>query len=122
MNTATEQPDARTDAPSPRVESIEVRTFTVPMEVEEADGTLRWDSTTAIVVLARSGEHEGLGYCYGDVAVAELIRSKLVDLIEGAAVMSPPASWAGMQRKLRNAGRPGWGRWRSARSTSLSGT
>ena len=92
-----------------KVGGLEVRTFTVPLEEPESDGTLTWDSTTAVVVTAFAGEHRGLGYSYCDRAVATLIESKLVDLVVGGSAMRPPAAHAAMQHELRNAGRPGIG-------------
>ena len=106
---AAEQVEARNDAAGARVEGVETQVFTVPLEQPESDGTFTWDSTTAIVVTASAGSHQGLGYAYGDRAVATLIDSKLADLVEGVEAMRPPAAHAAMQYKLRNAGRPGVG-------------
>ena len=36
--------------PSPRIDRLEVAVYTVPTQGPEADGTLRWDATTAVVV------------------------------------------------------------------------
>lgn len=92
-----------------RVDRIETRVFTVPLEQPESDGTLTWDATTAVVVTAFAGEERGLGYTYGDRAVATLIESKLASLVRGAEAMRPPAAHAAMQHVLRNACRPGVG-------------
>jgi L-alanine-DL-glutamate epimerase-like enolase superfamily enzyme len=94
---------------STRVEGVEVSAYTVPTDSPESDGTLRWNSTTMIVVEATGGGERGLGYTYGDVSVGVFIGSKLAGEVEGADAMSPPAAWAAMQRAIRNAGRPGVG-------------
>ncbi|MBA3422347.1 MAG: mandelate racemase [Thermoleophilaceae bacterium] len=91
------------------VETVRVSAYDVPMEETESDGTLEWGSTTMILVEVEAGGERGLGYTYGDVSVAHLIESKLVAEIEGADALSPPAAWARMQAKIRNAGRPGVG-------------
>jgi hypothetical protein len=91
------------------VEGLEVSVFTVPTEEPESDGTLQWDSVTMIVVEARGGGDAGLGYTYGDEAVAAFITSKLGDVVKGADALSPPAAWAAMQEAIRNAGHPGVG-------------
>jgi L-alanine-DL-glutamate epimerase-like enolase superfamily enzyme len=91
------------------VEDLEVVACTVPTDEPESDGTLEWDSTTIVIVEAYGGGQTGLGYTYGETAVAELIRSKLEDVVSGADAMSPPAAQARMQAALRNAGRPGIG-------------
>src|SRR5205823_6458631 len=51
----------------------------------------------------------GLGYTYGDAAVAQLIESKLAPLSRGMDALAPPAVWARMQEALRNVGQPGVG-------------
>ena len=94
---------------SARVDRIEVSAFTVPSDSPESDGTLRWDSTTMVLVEVTGGGERGLGYTYGDVSVGTFIESKLATEVEGADAMSPPASWARMQHAIRNAGRPGVG-------------
>ncbi|HEV2074753.1 MAG TPA: enolase C-terminal domain-like protein [Thermoleophilaceae bacterium] len=91
------------------VESLEVSVYTVPLEDEESDGTLEWSSVTMILVEVTAGGQTGLGYTYGDQAVATLVRSKLADHVEGADALCPEAAWASMQRAIRNAGRPGVG-------------
>jgi L-alanine-DL-glutamate epimerase-like enolase superfamily enzyme len=91
------------------VERIEVSAYTVPTDSLESDGTLRWDSTTMVVVEATGGGERGLGYTYGDVSVGKFAESKLAGEVEGADALSPPAAWAAMQKAIRNAGRPGVG-------------
>jgi L-alanine-DL-glutamate epimerase-like enolase superfamily enzyme len=91
------------------VEALEVFAYTIPTDAPESDGTLRWDSTTVIVVEAMGGGGCGLGYTYGDVSMGRLIESKLAGAVRGRDVMGVQSSWAGMQRALRNAGRPGAG-------------
>jgi L-alanine-DL-glutamate epimerase-like enolase superfamily enzyme len=91
------------------VSRVDVAAYTVPLEEEESDGTLAWDSSTCVVVHVHAGDHVGLGYTYGPTAVAELIESKLAAAVEGCDELAPQAAWAAMQRALRNAGRPGVG-------------
>jgi L-alanine-DL-glutamate epimerase-like enolase superfamily enzyme len=91
------------------VERLEVSAYTVPTDSPESDGTLKWDSTTMILVEAHGGGKWGLGYTYGDISVGKFIESKLVSEVEGTDALSPPGAWAAMQRAIRNAGRPGVG-------------
>jgi L-alanine-DL-glutamate epimerase-like enolase superfamily enzyme len=89
-----------------------VHAFEIPTDGpdgREQDGTLTWESTTIVLVEARSGGAVGVGYTYGEVAVARLIESKLTSLAEGADALAPAALWPRMQAALRNAGRPGAG-------------
>jgi L-alanine-DL-glutamate epimerase-like enolase superfamily enzyme len=91
------------------VERIEVSAYTVPTDSPESDGTLRWDSTTMVLVEAIGGGERGIGYTYGDVSVGKFIESKLAETVRDADAMSPPSAWAAMQSTIRNAGRPGVG-------------
>ncbi len=100
---------SETTATDVAVERLEVSAYTVPLETEESDGTLVWDSTTMILVEASGGGKKGLGYTYGDVSVGKFIESKLVEQAEGTDALSPPVAWAAMQEAIRNAGRPGVG-------------
>ena len=93
----------------PEIAGLDVAAYEVPTDEPESDGTLEWASTTAVVVEATAGGERGLGYTYGDVAVAGLIESKLVSAVVGMDALSPPAAWAAMQRSIRNAGQPGVG-------------
>jgi L-alanine-DL-glutamate epimerase-like enolase superfamily enzyme len=92
-----------------KVESLTVSAYTVPTDAPESDGTMKWDSTTMILAEATGGGERGLGYTYGDVSTGKLIESKLAAVARGQDAMNVQASWAAMQRALRNAGRPGVG-------------
>lgn len=91
------------------VEDLRVSAYTVPTDSPESDGTLAWDSTTMVLVEVEGGGATGLGYTYGDVSVATMIRLKLEGVVAGADALRPPAVWAAMQTAIRNAGRPGVG-------------
>ena len=94
------------------VDEVRVHAFKIPTdgpEGTEQDGTLDWDSTTMVLVEARSGPVTGLGYTYAETAVATLIASKLAVLVQGHDALAPAAAWPRMQAALRNAGRPGAG-------------
>jgi len=86
---------------------INVKTFTIPTDFPESDGTLEWDRTTIVLVEVSGGGKQGLGYTYADTATATLIHDMLVPHIKGIDAMSPPAAYAAMWRLLRNHGRPG---------------
>lgn len=95
-----------------RVEAVEVHAFEIPTDGPggtEQDGTLEWDSTTLVLVVARAGSRAGIGYTYADVSVAALIESALAPMLPGSDALAPPAAWQRMSAALRNAGRPGAG-------------
>ncbi len=89
------------------IEHIEVGAYTIPTDAPEGDGTLRWDSTTIVVVHAYAGDRVGLGYTYADVSTAKLIATKLARVLEGLDAASPRSAWAAMIKATRNLGRPG---------------
>src|SRR5436189_1060228 len=88
---------------------MRVHTFEIPTDEPESDGTLAWDSTTAIVVEIEAAGQVGLGYTYADASAAQLIESKLAPLIDEHDPMSPPATWLRMREALRNVGQQGLG-------------
>ena len=91
------------------VDGLSVVAYEIPTDAPESDGTLEWESTTLVLVEARAGGETGLGFTYGDVAVATLIDSKLASIAEGADALAPAAVWQRMRAALRNAGQPGVG-------------
>ena len=74
------------------IDSVEVSAYTVPTDAPEADGTISWDSTTMVLVRARSGDVEGIGWTYGPTACATLISDKLAGLVQGRSAMDVPGS------------------------------
>jgi L-alanine-DL-glutamate epimerase-like enolase superfamily enzyme len=89
------------------ISRVEVAAFTVPTDAPEGDGTLRWDSTTIVVVHAHGGGCVGLGYTYADVSTARLIEHTLAGIVEGFDATAPRAAWSAMVAGTRNLGRPG---------------
>jgi L-alanine-DL-glutamate epimerase-like enolase superfamily enzyme len=89
------------------IQSVDVSSYKVPTDYPESDGTLKWDSTTMVLVRVSVGGERGLGYTYGDDAVAQLIHGKLAKEIKGMDSMSPQSIYQEMWRKIRNLGRPG---------------
>jgi L-alanine-DL-glutamate epimerase-like enolase superfamily enzyme len=100
-------PEAPPTLVSPVVDRLDVRSYTVPTDHPESDGTFEWDSTTITVVLAHSGDVAGLGYTYGDAACATLIRSTLADAVVGRSAFSVAMAWQAMVAGCRNIGVPG---------------
>ncbi|MFG2247167.1 enolase C-terminal domain-like protein [Spirillospora sp. NPDC048823] len=75
----------------------------------EEDGTLRWNSTTVILVEVQAEGHTGIGYTYGDVSVAAFVESTLASIVRGGDALTPAVAWHRMFAGIRNAGRPGAG-------------
>lgn len=89
------------------IEKVTVEIYRIPTDYPESDGTLRWDSTTMVLVQAKASGKRGLGYSYADTATGKLIDRLLAGVVEGRDVMAIPACWEAMVRRTRNLGRPG---------------
>jgi len=89
------------------IRTVTVGAFKVPTDSPESDGTLEWDATTMVVVEAEAGAETGLGYTYGDAAIAEFIRDHLIPVVSDRDVFDVPMAWNAMQHAVRNLGRPG---------------
>lgn len=88
------------------IKTVRVSAFTVPTDLPEADGTFSWNKTTMILAEIAAGNQTGLGYTYGDDAVALLIHKAFSKLLEGKDAFSIAESWSEMLWKVRNIGRP----------------
>ncbi|MEU9762309.1 enolase C-terminal domain-like protein [Streptomyces sp. NPDC047985] len=91
----------------PLVDAVAATAYTVPTQTPEADGTLAWDSTTLVLVRARSGGSTGLGYTYGAPAAARVVDDLLAGTVTGLRAWDPPGANEAMRRAVRNAGFPG---------------
>jgi len=94
------------------IDTVEVAAYTIPTDGpdgKESDGTLEWSSTTIVIAEVSAGGETGLGYTYGDVAVAHLIASKLKECLAGKDALATCALWSEQISALRNLGVPGLG-------------
>jgi L-alanine-DL-glutamate epimerase-like enolase superfamily enzyme len=89
------------------IEKIAVEIYRIPTNLPESDGTLKWDSTTLVLVRVRAGGLTGLGYTYADTATGKLIHDLLAKVVEGRDAMGIPACWEAMVARTRNLGRAG---------------
>lgn len=81
--------------------------FTIPTDFPESDGTIKWDSTTLVLVEIEGGGKQGLGYTYADATAADFINNTLKEIVLGADVMDIPAAYAAMLVAIRNVGTNG---------------
>lgn len=89
------------------IEAVSVRTYKVPTETPESDGTLEWSSTTMVYVEIRAGGKTGMGYTYGSAAVGRLIEDDLAGVLRTSDALQTQARWADLVAKVRNNGREG---------------
>lgn len=86
---------------------LSARAYVIPTDAAEGDGTLAWSKSTIVVAYAAHDGVTGLGYTYGPAAAAGIITDMLAPAVYGTDPDNVPAAWVAMQRRLRNAGRPG---------------
>src|SRR5437763_3883167 len=89
------------------VRELTAAAYEIPTDQLEADGTLAWSSTVMVVIRARAGNAEGLGWTYASRAAKTVVDEKLADVIEGSDALDVPAANEHMQRACRNLGQPG---------------
>lgn len=56
------------------IDQIVVSAYTIPTDAPEADGTLEWNSTALVLIEIRTGDVVGLGYTYGNAAIARTAK------------------------------------------------
>jgi L-alanine-DL-glutamate epimerase-like enolase superfamily enzyme len=91
------------------VAHVRATAYRVPTDAPESDGTFAWDATTLVVVEVEGGGAHGLGYTYGDAAVARIASGALATAVEGTDVLDTGAAHAAAEAALRNIGRTGPG-------------
>ena len=90
------------------IESLEVSAYKIPTEdPEESDGTLKWTSTTMVLVEVHAAGETGIGYTYGNAGIAQVISGSLKDALVKKDALQTAARYADMVAKIRNDGREG---------------
>ncbi len=89
------------------IDRVEVDIYTVDTPATEADGTLHWDATTAVVVHAHAGGAAGLGWTYSTPAAAAVITEELSPVVTGRDAFDIVGAWRAMHRSCRNFGTRG---------------
>src|ERR1700733_11215115 len=93
----------------PVVEDLDAAVYVVPPDAPEADGTLAWDKTTLVLVTARAGGQQGIGWSYTAAAAASVVTGILSPVVAGRSALDVAGANEAMTRALRNVGRPGIG-------------
>ena len=91
------------------VAGVHATAYTMPTDAPESDGTFAWDRTTLVVVEVEGAGERGLGYTYGDAAVAGIAAGALAKAVEGMDALDVGAAHAAAEAALRNIGRTGPG-------------
>jgi L-alanine-DL-glutamate epimerase-like enolase superfamily enzyme len=91
----------------PTITQVRVSAFKIPTATPESDGTLKWETTTLVLVEVDGGGKTGIGFSYADTATAKLIHGKLADIIIGRNALAVSDCRDAMITAIRNLGRPG---------------
>jgi L-alanine-DL-glutamate epimerase-like enolase superfamily enzyme len=86
------------------ITGMEASAYVIPATTPESDGTLEWESTTLVLTEIHAAGQTGIGYTYGDPAIAPFIHRRLRPLIEQQDPLSIPLLWESMIRAIRNEG------------------
>jgi L-alanine-DL-glutamate epimerase-like enolase superfamily enzyme len=91
----------------PEVTALDAAVYIIPTDAPEADGTLAWDKTTMVLVTARAGGEQGIGWSYTSRAAAAVVGELLADTVTGRNAFDVSGAAEAMARQVRNVGRPG---------------
>jgi L-alanine-DL-glutamate epimerase-like enolase superfamily enzyme len=89
------------------VTRVAARTYTIPTDAPESDGTITWDATTMVTAEVEVGGEIGFGYTYCDRSAAGLIEGALSAALLGKDALAIETCWSSMNARIRNVGRPG---------------
>lgn len=91
------------------IRDIDVRAYTIPTDSPEADGTLAWDSTTLVVAELHCGDICGLGFTYGNKAIATVAKRLGEKCLLSRSPLDIPGLHQNMLATIRNDGSRGMG-------------
>jgi len=91
----------------PPLRDVTAAVYVIPTDAPEADGTLAWDKTTMVLVTARAGDRQGIGWSYAAGAAASVVTEVLAPVLDGRDALDVAGASEAMTRAVRNIGRPG---------------
>lgn len=89
------------------ISDLNVAAYTVPTDFPESDGTLKWSSTTMVLVEIKVFDVSGLGYTYGDQSICSFIAHTLKPLVLNKNALDIPFIFDEMSKAIRNEGHAG---------------
>jgi len=107
MPTASAARERPATADAPVLDDIEAAVYVIPTDAPEADGTLAWSETTMVLVTARAGGEQGIGWTYAAAAAATVVADMLAGTVLGRSAFDVTGATEAMARAVRNIGRPG---------------
>src|SRR6185312_9707085 len=89
------------------IKDLKVSAYTIPTDGPESDGTIKWNSTTMVLVETEAGGKTGIGYSYADVSSAYFIEKSLKEIVIGKDALQIPFILKTMIESVRNSGNYG---------------
>jgi L-alanine-DL-glutamate epimerase-like enolase superfamily enzyme len=89
------------------IERVDVSAYTIPTDLPEGDGTIRWDSTTLILCEIHAARQTGLGYTYGNEATAAVADHLATKCLLQRSALDIPGLHVSMVQQVRNDGSRG---------------
>ena len=89
------------------IDTLTVSAYKIPTDRPESDGTLKWNSTTMVLVEISAGGKTGFGYSYAAAATGKFIEEVLAEVVKGRNALDIPGAWNVMVHAVRNEGRGG---------------
>ncbi|MGZ3839974.1 MAG: enolase C-terminal domain-like protein [Flavisolibacter sp.] len=86
------------------INKLDVSAYKIPTDAPEADGTIKWNSTTLILVELEAANVVGIGYTYGNSVIAAFIVKELKALVIGENALDIGRITNQMIRHIRNDG------------------
>jgi L-alanine-DL-glutamate epimerase-like enolase superfamily enzyme len=96
------------------IRRVAARSYRIPTDAPEADGTIAWSATTLVLVEVDAGAATGVGYSYASAAAAEIVNNELATVLDGQNALAIPALWLAMVTAVRNVG------WRGVCACAIS--
>lgn len=97
-----------------KIGRVTARSYRIPTDTPEADGTIAWSATTLVLVEVEAGGVTGLGYSYASAAAADIVNKELASVLRDRDATAIPALWLSMTRSVRNIG------WRGVCACAIS--
>ena len=86
------------------ISDLKVFVFKIPTDLPEADGTIKWNSTTTVLTEITAGNNKGIGYTYANEAAAVIISKTLKEIVVGKNAMDIERITFDTIRAIRNNG------------------
>src|SRR6266498_4001274 len=93
--------------PAPAIHGLDAAVYVVPTDAPESDGTLAWDETIMVLVTARAGDAQGIGWSYTAAAAQSVVTDVLAGAVVGRSALDVAGAAEAMARAVRNIGRAG---------------